>query len=325
MYINSTSKISVMKTSLFQIATLAALTVACASGTKSSAPEETPTSGNISIGVDESYVPLMDTEIFTFEALYTKARIKPVYKAESQIITDLMNDSFRIAVIGRDLTEKEKDFFKKKTTPAYVTKIAVDGLALIVHPENNDTLLTLQKVKDIFSGQISSWSQLDPNNKSGDINIVFDNNGSANYRYVNEELLKGAPMTKNAFAQKSNAEVVDYVSKNKNAIGVISIPWICDTKDSTAVSFNNKIRVVAISEFEYPVDASDYRKPNQAYIVNESYPLRRNVYVVKIGSYNGLGAGFAAHLAGEKGQLIIYKLGMVPAQMPIRLVQVNME
>lgn len=324
-YIINTSRPTVMKKTLFPIIALASIVMSCASGTPRSESEETPTSGKISIGVDESYIPLLDTEIYTFEGLYTRARIKPIYKPESEVIQDLLNDSIRLAVIGRDLTVQEKEYFKKKTLPAYVTQIAVDGLALIVNPANDDTLLTLQRVKDIFSGKDSTWSQVNPANKAGIINIVFDNNGSANYRYVQEEVLKGAPISRNAYAQKSNAEVIEYVNKNKNAIGVISVSWISDRRDSTALSFLNKIRVVAISEFESPSDPSDFKKPYQAYIYNESYPLRRKVYVVKIGSYNGLGAGFAAHLAGEKGQLIIHKFGMVAAQSPTRMVQIKVE
>ncbi len=314
-----------MKTIQLLSASLLLILTGCAGKNGNNKPSDTPTSGQVTIGVDESYTPMMDTQIYTFEALYKKAKITPVYKPEAEIIQDLLNDTIRLAVIGRDLTSEEKEYFKKKTHPAFVTPIAIDAVALIVNPENTDSLLTLQTVKDIFSGKDSTWKQINTANNNGSINLVFDNNGSANYRYINEELLKGAPISKNAYAKKSNAEVIDYVSKNKNAIGVISVGWICDKKDSTALSFLSKIKVVGISEFENPLDANDYKKPYQAYIYNESYPLRRNVYVVKIGTRSGLGTGFAAHLAGEKGQLIIHKLGMVAAQAPVRLVQVNVE
>jgi len=286
---------------------------------------DTPTSGSIVVGVDESYIPMMDTEIYTFEHLYKKAHITPVYKPESEIIQDLLNDSLRLAVIGRDLTDQEKDYFKKKTHPAVITPIAIDALALIVNPDNHDTLLTLQTVKHIFSGKNDNWNQINPGNNSGTINLVFDNNGSANYRYIKEEVLKGQAITKNAYAKRSNAEVIDYVSKNKNAIGVISVSWLCDKNDSLTRTFLNKVTVVGVSEFEQPSGPGDFKKPYQAYIYNETYPFRRQVYVVKIGSRQGLGAGFAAHLAGEKGQLIIHKLGMVAAQAPTRLVEVKVE
>ncbi len=314
-----------MKKSILSYLIVATIIGGCASGTPSTDKLDTPTSGELTIGVDESYAPLMDTEIFTFEALYTKAHITPQYKPEAEVIQDLMNDSIRTAVIGRDLSEKEKEFFKQKHLPAYTTHIAYDGIALIINPGNTDTLLTLQRVKDIFSGKDSLWSQINPANNAGKINIVFDNNGSANYRYVKEEILKGQPFSTNAYAQKSNAEVIEYVNKNKNAIGVISIGWICDRTDSIAKAFLSKVRVVGVSEFEFPVDVNEYKKPLQAWIYNESYPFRRKVYVVKIGTRNGLGAGFAAHLAGEKGQLIIHKLGMVAAQSPIRTVQMKIE
>ncbi|MES2629900.1 MAG: substrate-binding domain-containing protein [Bacteroidota bacterium] len=301
------------------------LSAAACTPTPQSGKTDTPTSGELVIGVDESYIPMMDTQIYTFESIYKKAFIHPLYKPEAEIIQDLINDSIRSAVIGRDLTEKEKEYFKSKTHPAFVTKIAVDAVALIVNRENTDSLLTLGQVRNIFSGTDSTWKQVNGKNSAGTINVVFDNNGSANYRYMKEEVLKGAPLSKNAYAKHSNAEVIDYVNTNKNAIGVISVAWLADRKDSLTQSFMEKVRVVAISEFESPDDISDYKKPYQAYIFTKAYPLRRDVYVIKLGTRSGLGAGFAAHLAGEKGQLIIHKLGMVAAQSPVRMVEIKTE
>jgi phosphate transport system substrate-binding protein len=315
-------KISILRP-ILACAAFTAIFSSC--GNNGKAPLDTPTSGTITIGVEESYAPLMDTEIYTFGALYKNAHINPYYKPEAEIVQDLLDDSIRLAVIGRDLTDEEKEYFKKKTHPAFTTKIAVDAIALIINPGNTDSLMTLSRVKDIFAGRDTTWSQVNPSSALGKINIVFDNNGSANYRYISQELLGGKPVNPNSFAMKNNAEVIEYVSRNKNAIGVISIGWISDRYDTTAQNFLQKIRVVAVSEFEAPPGSDEYKKPYQAWIYNKTYPLRRDVYVIKIGTRSGLGTGFAAHLAGEKGQLIIHKQGMVAAQSPTRLVEINQE
>ena len=59
---------------------------------------ETPTRGNIKISVDESFQPLLETEIFTFTHLYGNANITPLYKPEYDVVEDFMNDSVRVMV-----------------------------------------------------------------------------------------------------------------------------------------------------------------------------------------------------------------------------------
>jgi len=281
-----------------------------------------PTTGHLKIGIDDSYSLMMDSQIYTFEALYTYAKVLPTYKPEAEVIQDLMNDSIQAAVICRDLTPNEKAFFEKKQRIVTTTKIAVDALAFIVNPDNPDTNLTLATIKNIFTGATSKWNQIDKNAKEDVINIVFDNDKSCNARTISETLLDKKAFPPNTFAVKSNAEVIDYVSKNKNAIGVISVSWISDMHDPVSQGFMKKIKVVALSDKEN-AGADDFKKPYQAWIYEKTYPLRRDVYFVKTGLQESLGSGFAAFVAGEKGQLIIHKMGMVAATAPVRTVHIT--
>ncbi len=64
---------------------------------------ETPTRGNIKISVDESFEPLIDTEVYTFTHLYKNAKITPEYKPEPDVINDFMNDSVKVIVTSKKL------------------------------------------------------------------------------------------------------------------------------------------------------------------------------------------------------------------------------
>ena len=66
---------------------------------------ETPTRGNIRILADESFQPLIETEVFTFTHLYTGAKIKPEYKPEYDVINDFMNDSVKVIVTSKKLSD----------------------------------------------------------------------------------------------------------------------------------------------------------------------------------------------------------------------------
>lgn len=284
-------------------------------------PTDTPTSGKVNIVVDESFQQLFDTQLYTFHSLYQNAKVNALYLPEREALDRLLKDSCKVIVMCRDLTGSERKKFEQANIFPISTKIAEDAIAIIVNNENTDTVMTVERIKSIISGNDSLWSQISKDSQLGKINIVFDNNGSANTSYMKDTLLQGGAFSKNAFAVKSNPEVIDYVSKHKNAIGVLSVNWISDRDDSVTINFLKKIKVVAVSKD----DASKAVKPYQAYIKTKDYPFTRSVYMINRQTRAGLGMGFVSFVAGEKGQIMILKAGLIPAVAPVRLVEVNMQ
>lgn len=281
---------------------------------------DTPTTGNINISVDESFQPIIESEVDTFEGIYKYASIDAAYKPEGAVVQDLLNDSTNIAVLSRELNANEKAVFDKRKIIPRSTKIAIDAVAMIVNKNNKDTLLTVEELKKIFSGQAKTWQDLDADSKLGDITIVFDNNNSSTARYVRDSLTTDQKLPANTFAADSHKALIDYVEKNENAIGVIGVNWISDLDDSTAVNFQKQIKVLGISRDPNPLTTDDYYQPYQAYIAQGTYPLRRFLYIISTEGRSGLGTGFASYVAGDKGQRIILKSGLVPATMPVRVV-----
>lgn len=284
--------------------------------------KDSVTSGKLKIGIDESYSLMMDSQLFIFKELYKHAEIQATYSAEGDIIKALMDDSIQSAVICRPLNEKEMEYFKSIQRLPESTKIAVDAVALIVNPANMDSTFTMEQLTRLFNGQDTAWSQINPASSLGKINIVFDNQKSCNERTIREKFVPSGKLPANCFAVHSNQEVIDYVNANKNAIGVISVSWISDKDDPTSMAFLGKIKVVGIIDPSNTEKPDLARKPFQAYIYDETYPLRRDVYIIRTGLRGTLGTGFASHVAGEKGQLIIHKMGMVAANAPTRVVKI---
>ena len=287
--------------------------------------QSTPTQGKQKIEIDESYSQLFIAEAEAFAGLYKDSHIEGINKPEGEIINDFLADSCRMIIISRDLTQKEKDFFASKKSFPTSTKIAVDALAFITHKDNPVKELTYFELKDIFTGKINSWKKLDPsiNEKSSadtSITIVFDNEKSCNVRMVKEKINGGTEFPKNIFAVKTNPEVVDFVSKNKNGLGIIGVNWISDADDTLTRTFLSKVNVLGVASEENP---GDFFQPYQASVYSKEYPFRRDIYIINREGRAGLGTGFAAFVAGEKGQLIILKAGMVPATQPIRMVTIT--
>jgi phosphate transport system substrate-binding protein len=306
-----------------QVLAMAAMVLLASCTGGSVATQESPTRGNIRIIADESFKPLIDAEISTFTQLYLNTKIKAQYKPEVDVINDFMNDSVKVIVTSKKLTEDQIQYLRDTLVIARTITFAYDALAIITSKENKDTVLKYKSVKDIFTGISSTWKDINPKSKLGEIKVVFDNTKSGNIRYFKElfEIKTGLPF--NFYAVNSNAEVVDFVSRNPDALGIISVNWISDKDDSLSRSFVKKINVVGVSQ--QLVDDGSYYRPHQGFIYDKSYPFVREIYLISRETFKGLGSGFIQWATAEQGQRIVLKSGLVPATMPIRIVQIKTE
>jgi phosphate transport system substrate-binding protein len=293
--------------------------ISCGGGPKF--PEETPTQGNIKIIADESFQPLIDAEVFTFTHLYEHAFVKAKYKPEYDVINDFMNDSVKVIVTSKKLTNDQIQYLRDTLVIARTITFAYDALALVTNKSNLDSLLTYKSVKDIFLGSITNWKGIDRKSRLGNIRVVFDNTKSGNIRYFKELFEIQDKLPENFYAVNSNAEVIDFVSRNPDAIGIVSENWIGDKDDPACIKLMKKINVVAVSQ-QLSSDNYYYR-PEQGFIYDKSYPFVREIYLISRETFKGLGAGFIQWATAEQGQRIVLKSGLVPATMPIRLVQIK--
>jgi phosphate transport system substrate-binding protein len=282
---------------------------------------DSPTSGNIRILADESIQPIVKAEVSAFTSVYRNARISPAYKPEKELISDFLNDSIDVIVTSWAPSEELKKLLLNSQVVTKTVLVAYDALALVLNRDNADTLLSFDDVKNIFTGKINSWKQINPKSQLGEIQVIFDNDKSANIRYFKEKFLLPEQLPSNFFAVKSNPEVINYISHSPGAIGILSVNWISDSDDSASVAYSNKVRIAAVStEF---IDKNTFYKPAQGSIYDKSYPFVRETNIVSREASYGLGSGFIAWVSGEQGQRIILKSGLVPATMPVRLVRVS--
>ena len=285
---------------------------------------DTYTTGQIPIAVDENFQPIIQEEIDVFEALSPNAKIKPNYTNEVNALNLLLKDSVRLAIATRPLSEKEIKYLNSKSFFPHSYKLANDGLALIVNNHNTDTLITVNDLRKILIGQITKWNEVYPKSKLGKFQIVFDNQNSSTVRFAIDSICGGKPLSKNIFAQNNNLEVIDFVSKTPNAIGVIGVNWLGNRKDTSNLSFRNEVRVMSVSQ-ALVATADDSYKPFQAYLFYGYYPLTRYVYIILNDPRGSLPSGFTNFLTSDRGQRIILKSGLVPATQPVRIVHIKDE
>jgi phosphate transport system substrate-binding protein len=285
--------------------------------------DDTATRGEITIAADESLQPLVDSEVMAFEGKNKYAKLNVLYKPDLESVNLMLNDSARLAIITRDLNATEREVFDRQKIKYRSYKIAEDAVALITHPSNRDTLITMSEIKAVFSGQKTKWSQLQGASLSEDIVIVFDNSNSSNLSFMVDKLGLKDKKQVPFYAVKSNRAVIEYVKKTPGAMGVIGINWISDVDDPTSKQDARMIRTLYIAEKENPTKVSEYLGPFAYNIATQQYPLRREVRIITKEARMGLGSGFVNFVTKNVGQLIVLKTGLLPANQPVRLVKIR--
>ncbi|MEP6711461.1 MAG: substrate-binding domain-containing protein [Ferruginibacter sp.] len=277
--------------------------------------DDSPIKGTIHISVDESFKPVIDEQIKAYEASFPYTHIIAHYKPEAECLKDLFRDTLnRMVIVTRGLTDKEEHFFTDslKYNPAW-NEIATDAIALLVNAKSNDTLFSIERLQKQLQGKINRNQ-----------NIVFDGlSATSAVRYIIDSVLHGQKFdTSVVKAAKSSNEVIKYISKNENAVGMVGIEWIGNPEDTGQVGMlkNVKIAYVQCSSCK----DTPYVKPMQVSIMTKRYPLVRGLYYILKENYTGLGSGFVSFLRYERGQLIFNRAYLGPVMgLQIRNVRLN--
>lgn len=284
--------------------------------------DDTPTTGSIKIAVDETLKPLSETWKDTFLALYPQAHITVTYMPEAELFKSLVYDSVFFVIAAREPNAEESSIFAKKYRQPAINKLAFDGIAVVANNANPDSLLSMEKILELLGNKISKWNQFCPESRNkSEVKVFFDGNKSSIVRYFSDTLPGKKVTFRNSVTLTSCKEVVDAVAKDKNAIGFINLNWISDDADSTSQSFLSTIRVLEVAPPDTAKAGGFYYKPYLADLALQRYPFMRGVYAINTEGRVGLATGYASFLAGEKGQRIALKSGLVPATMPVRLVR----
>ncbi|MCL5289962.1 MAG: phosphate ABC transporter substrate-binding protein [Bacillota bacterium] len=182
-----------------------------------------------------------------------------------------------IGTISRSLHASEEKLGLKATT------IALDGLAVILHPDNPIKNLTHQQVKKIFTGEIKNWKEI--NGADMPINVVNREEGSGT-RDAFEQVFLGDEfrITENAVIQSSNGAVRKTVATDKYSIAYLSLGYV-----------NEEVKSIAI----------DQVAPTIENVKTGTYRFARPLIFLTPGEPAGTTKDFIEFVLGPEGQHIV--------------------
>ena len=295
---NSRLKLSAAIFSLF-------LVISCKNSTDSN--QETILKGNATLLVDATLMPVMEDQVQIFESRY-EATIKMNVQSEAEVIQSLVKDTSSIAVLSRKLNADEMKIFANRKIIPKTTPFALDAVALITNSNSSDTLVAIKDVVNFMKGDFSSKIK----------GLVFDNPNSSTVRYMNKLAGLTSIPQKGVFSFGTNNEVIKFVSQNEGMIGVVGLNWLTQPRPEMQ-KYVDKVAALSVKGY----NQNDFYAPDQNNIAEGKYILARELYIVNCQGFSGLGMGFASFVAGDIGQRIILKSGLLPYKVPPRKLSIR--
>ncbi|MGA2090345.1 MAG: PstS family phosphate ABC transporter substrate-binding protein [Endomicrobiales bacterium] len=203
-------------------------------------------------------------------------------------ITSLLEKTCDIADSSRPIKDAEiqKAASNGVAPKAYV--IAMDGIAVIVHPSNGIKNMTKQQIQDIFTGKISDWKQLAM--PAQQIVVVSRDSASGTFEAFGALALDGNKVRADALLQASNQAVASVVAKTPGAIGYIGLGYI--TGAVKAVSVNG---IAATKQT----------------VLAGKYPFSRPLFMYTNGPAKGTAKDFITFILSKDGQKLVEEEGFV--------------
>ncbi len=213
----------------------------------------------------------------------TKIEINQI--GSSAGITNAISGVSEIGMSSRDLKDEERASGLKEVVIAY------DGIVVVTHPTNKVKNLTMEQVKDIFTGKVTNWKEFGGDDL--EIVVVSREDGSGS-RDAFQEIVdySSGELIRNAIIASGNGNIKTTVGNNKHAVGFVSFEYI-DESIST-IDING---VAATAEN----------------VLKGQYNLSRPfLFVHKEGELTEAGQRFIDFILSEDGQVIAAEAGAIP-------------
>lgn len=206
-------------------------------------------------------------------------------------IAALLNKTADIAQASREMDDKEYEIARERGIDPKEFQVGNDGVAVVVHPSNPTSKLTLPELSDIFRGKVKGWTVLSRDRNSG--THVF---------FLEQVVKLGDPKSPNEFGKEvlmmpATQAIVEEVKRSPSAIGYIGLGFLTpDLKPLEIAKDKN----------------SPYVKPNIQTVAKKIYPISRPLYFYTDGEPSGDIKKFIDFVLSDEGQEIVLKMDFVP-------------
>jgi phosphate transport system substrate-binding protein len=206
-------------------------------------------------------------------------------------IASLINGTVDFADSSREMKPEEITQAQAKGIDPVATKVARDGVAIVLNPANKVENLTIDQLGKIYLGTITNWK--DVGGADAPITLVSRDPSSGTYEFMTGKVLAGGKFATSTKLLASTQAVVDEVAADPNAIGYIGVGY-----EST------KIKVIGVGGIKASVET----------VTNETYPLWRYLLMYTNGEPTGSAKAYVTWILDAEGQQVVADQGFVPVK-----------
>ena len=224
-------------------------------------------------------------------------------------VAALLNGTTDLANASRELKDSELETAKQKGITPVVYDVALDGIAVIVHPDNKIDNLTIKQISDIFSGKITNWKQLGGNDMI--ITLYGRENSSGTYEFFKEHVLgknesgKQVDYSPSTQVLQGTAALGEAIARDIKGIGYGGVGYFAERKDVKILHIKKDADSPAISP-------SENGKVNYEAIWNGSYSISRYLYCFTNGQASGELKNYIDFILSPEGQKLVESMEYIP-------------
>ncbi len=252
-------------------------------GNASSATDDDSATGTLSMNGSTSMEKVIKAVNGAFEA-----------KTGNKVSLNLTGSGTGIkeAIEGKcDIGNSSRELKEDEAAELDATVIGIDGIALVVHPNNKVEDLTMEDLAKIYAGEITNWKDVGGDDKA--IVVVGREDGSGT-RDGFESVVMGDKTAQYAQELESTGSVINAVGTTEGAIGYASLANVDDT-------------VKALK-----IDGAEATEEN---IKAGTYKVQRPfICAVKKGSENQLVKDYIDFILSAEGQELVRAQGAIPVK-----------
>lgn len=248
----------------------------------------------------DTLLPLAQQWTEAFRQRHPEAQFTLTGGGSSTGITALINGTCDIANASRRIRPRELHSGTARNLIIKEYEVARDGLAIIVHPSNPITSLSVDDLRRIYIGTVTNWKELGgPNRK---ITPIGRDPASAAYGFFQEHVIKNPRLDMRSMYSTYSTPSNHNIANNPGGVAYVGIAY--------AKHADNRIKVLPLSSMGMKAPIA----PTEANIRTGKYPISRSLYNYTRGTPIGLVSEYLKFVRGREGQRLVAKVGYVPLQ-----------
>jgi phosphate transport system substrate-binding protein len=249
----------------------------------------------LTIKGSDTMLPMITALAEAYVKVHPDTQISVTGGGSTAGINALLDGTIDLCMSSRELTTEESTKADYRRIAPQDVVVALDGVTVIVHPENPVNELTLGQLRKIFNGKIENWREVGGANQA--IQVISQNSDSGTSSFFKERVLQKENYKSGIQLDASNAAVVQSVGQELWSIGYVGF----------AFARGAGVKVIGIKKNS----ASPAILPSPATIRDGSYPIERALHIYASDKVNILAVSFLEFVVSPEGQRISREKGYV--------------